>query len=472
MKKLLCLLLATLMIVGCFAACAKTETAKTDESAVSEPVKEAETKEDDKKTDDAPQDAVAEDTDATGFEGQVLKVAAFEGGFGASYWENICKAFEEAYGCTVELTTSPAIDEIVRPQIISGSYPDVLFLNSSTMALFNELVDSRAFMDLTEVFEEPAIGSDEPLVNLIADGLLETATFDRYGDGSIVLAPVSSNAQALVYNKTLFDANGWEVPTTWDEFFALGEEAAAKGYSLYTYPGLYPDYNEMVFTCGFASALGIDGLNAYTSYDPEVLKTDAAIALFENFAKIKDYLMPGTTGLNHTQSQAEFMLDKALFIPNGDWLPSEMADAPRTDGFEWAAAPALVLNEGDTPYYRLIVDGFGVMKDGDNNELAKEFVRFWYTDEAQRYQAEAGITTCTKNFSEVAADLLTDEKQAFLRIRESAGAASYAFASVDTRVVWSDYMWGQLADVMNGDLDATTWRESVIDAFERIQAGE
>ena len=41
---------------------------------------------------------------ATGFEGQTLKVAAFEGGFGSSYWQKICDDFAAAYGVTVELT--------------------------------------------------------------------------------------------------------------------------------------------------------------------------------------------------------------------------------------------------------------------------------------------------------------------------------------------------------------------------------
>lgn len=473
MKKLLCLILCLLMIVGCFAGCKQNDAPVADAPAADAPAADAPAA--DAPAADAPAaDAPAADEDATGFEGQTLKVAAFEGGFGAQYWENISKAFEEAYGVTVELVTSPTIDEIVRPQIIAGEYPDVLFLNSNSMALYQELVQEKAYEDLSAIFAGPSYDDPNvPLHDIIISGLLDTRYFAPHGDGSIIMAPHSSNCQSLIYNKTLFDANGWTVPETWDEFFALGEEAKAKGYNLFTYPGLYPDYNAPMILSSLASALGTEAVDQFTSYDSSVLKTPEAIAIYENFAKIgQGYLMPGTTALNHTQSQAEFMLDKAMFIPNGDWLPAEMADAPTTEGFEWASAPFLALEKGQDRYYNLIVDGFGVMKNGANVELGKEFVRFFYSAEAQRFLAEASITAATTNFVDVAGDLLPPEKAAFAAVAKEAGAISTTMVGVDTKLVFADYAWNAITDVMNGDMTADEWREGVIDAMDRIKAGE
>ena len=50
----------------------------------------------------------------------------------------------------------------------------------------------------------------------------------------------------------------------------------------------------------------------------------------------KGYLLEGTVGMNHTESQTEMMLGKAAFITNGTWMENEMQDAPREDGFEFA----------------------------------------------------------------------------------------------------------------------------------------
>ena len=47
------------------------------------------------------------------------------------------------------------------------------------------------------------------------------------------------------------------------------------------------------------------------------------------------YLLEGTVGMNHTESQTEMMLGKAAFITNGTWMENEMQDAPREDGFEF-----------------------------------------------------------------------------------------------------------------------------------------
>ena len=457
MKKTLCMILSVIMVLSLFAGCGKTAEEPAPAAAPA-----AET----------PAETPAESSNP--FEGQTLKVAAFEGGFGVQYWENICNAFEEAYGVTVELTTSPTIDDIIRPQMIAGEYPDIMFVNTGNSALYKEMLSEHAFMDLAEVFAGPALDKDCTLGELIADGLFETTAFNPYHDGQVIRAPVSSNGLGLVYNKALFEENGWTFPTTWDEFFALGDAAKEKGLVLFTYPGIYPDYCSTFLYGALAGALGVDALLQLEDYDASCLETEEAKQIFADMAKAisPDYLMPGTVGLNHTQSQAEFMLNKALIIPNGDWMPSEMADAPLADGFVWAAAPALTLSADQTNYYQLICDGFEVPNAAANKELAKEFIRFFYTDEAQRFMCEAGITCCTKNFMEVAGDLLPAEKKAFLEMRNSAAAFSVSYAAVDTKLNVIDVLFYNMTSVANGEKDAEAWRLDCIDTFKRIAAGE
>lgn len=410
---------------------------------------------------------------ATGFEGQTLKVAAFEGGFGSSYWQKICDDFAAAYGVTVELTASPTIDDIVRPQMIAGEYPDIVFFNTADSVLHKEMVKEEAYVDLADVFAGPAIGKDCTLGELIRDGILETTRFDPYHDGRVFLAPVDASVMCLIYNKTLFDENGWTFPTTWDEFFALGDAAKEKGYSLFTYPGIYPTYNTPFVYGALASAIGVENLQKLENYDASGLETEEAKQVFANVAKtVSEYLMPGTTGLNHTQSQSEFMLNKALIISNGDWICGEMADAPMADGFEWAAAPSLKLNEDDTAYYQLSGAGFGIPTAAENQELAKEFVRFFYTDQCQRYMCDAGMVCCTKNFLEVAEDLIPEEKKPFLSLSDSAAGFSLNYVAVDSKLAPETTMFDGLTAIANGDMDAETWRQNTIDVFNRVAAGE
>ena len=80
-------------------------------------------------------------------------------------------------------------------------------------------------MDLSDVFEEGGIDDDTPLKDQVIDGLLDSAKCSPYGDGKIYIAPFDASPMGLVYNKTLFEENGWETPVTWDDFFELGEKA-------------------------------------------------------------------------------------------------------------------------------------------------------------------------------------------------------------------------------------------------------
>ena len=82
-----------------------------------------------------------------------------------------------------------------------------------------------------------------------------------------------------------------------------------------------------------ASATGIDNMKAIASYTPGSLSSDEALKVFQNMAKIgtDGYLMDGTVALNHTQSQTDMMMNKALFIPNGNWMEGEMADMTQNE---------------------------------------------------------------------------------------------------------------------------------------------
>ena len=61
--------------------------------------------------------------------GDVLKVAAFEGGNGADIWDKITAAFEEETGCEVELELSSELDQVLTKDIQNGDVPDIVYYN-------------------------------------------------------------------------------------------------------------------------------------------------------------------------------------------------------------------------------------------------------------------------------------------------------------------------------------------------------
>lgn len=373
MKKAISMMLATAMAATCLAGCgsaASSSAAASSEAASSEATSAA--------TSEA---STGEKT----FENNELNIAVFEGGYGSAYWDEIIKRFEDAYpGVTVNMQISPKIGDIIRPQIVAGNVPDFISMNDNdSTGLISSMVKEHALMDLSDVFEEGGIDDDTPLKDQVIDGLLDSAKCSPYGDGKIYIAPFDASPMGLVYNKTLFEENGWETPVTWDDFFELGDKAKGKGIALFTYQGIYPGYLESMLWPALASATGIDNMKAIASYTPGSLSSDEALKVFQNMAKIgtDGYLMDGTVALNHTQSQTDMMMNKALFIPNGNWMEGEMADAPRADGFEFGLTCAPVLDDGEARYVMSSVEQFEIPANAKNPELAKEFLRFLYTED-------------------------------------------------------------------------------------------
>lgn len=152
---------------------------------------------------------------AEDFENKELSIAVFEGGFGSDYWYSVVDAFEQAYpGVKVDMQISPTIADTIRPQIAAGNTPDFLVLNGTSYSVISQLITEHGLMDITDVFEGNAIGSEEALKDQIVGGLLTSGTCSPYGDGKIYQAPLNGAPTGLIYDKNLFEKNGWEVPVT------------------------------------------------------------------------------------------------------------------------------------------------------------------------------------------------------------------------------------------------------------------
>ena len=192
-----------------------------------------------------------------------LNIAVFEGGYGPDYWNQIVSMFEDSHpGVSVKMLTgdnintavkmqiNPQIGDIIRPQIAAGQVPDFLVLNDNdTSGVVLSLIKENGLTDLTDVFEGPGIDDQTLLKDQVLDGVLETTKCQPYGDGKIFLAPFNASPMGLVYNKTLFAEKGYELPKTWDDFFALGDQAKKDGYALMTYAGIHPGFSSLASSC-------------------------------------------------------------------------------------------------------------------------------------------------------------------------------------------------------------------------------
>ncbi len=463
MKRVSCMVLTLMLTMVLLVGCSPVGVSKDTTEPTTEP--------------ESIENTEASEQGNVAFENTELSIAIFEGGYGPDYWNEVVAMFEEAYpGVKVNMQISPKIGDIVRPQIVAGNVPDFISMNDNELSgVVAALIKENGLLDITDVFDGPALNSDELLRDLVIDGVLETAKCSPYGDGRIYLAPFNASPMGLVYNKALFKEKGWDLPVTWDDFFALGDLAKEEGIALFTYQGIYPGYMESVLYPAIASASSMDNFKKVTSYQEGSFSTPEVLQVLENIQKISTggYLMEGTVALNHTQSQTAMMMNKALFIPNGNWMEGEMADAPRADDFTFGLTPAPVLNEGDSRYVMTSIEQFSIPAQAKNPELAKEFLRFLYTDESVKLFAEhSNGIYALKAATGLCKDIVTPGVYNMNTVYDVGVSMVVGFDALPQgcKVVVGDEVFNPLTDIMNGDMTTQEWSDGVEAAFALIRA--
>ncbi|MEG0901610.1 MAG: extracellular solute-binding protein, partial [Clostridia bacterium] len=379
-------------------------------------------------------------------------------------------------GVTVELTTDAKIADVVLPQIVAGNYPDVYVHSSLGNNVFKSLAKEHRLVDLTELFEGTGIDDEAPLKDQITTGVLESAFCNIYGDGRVYAASYALKGKGLVYNKALLEKYGWELPTTWDAAMALGEKAKAEGIALFTYQGIYPSYVECILFPTLASELGTETVTKLGQHEEGIITSQGALKVlgyYEEMAK-KGYILEGTTGMDHTQSQTAFVQGKALLIPGGDWLPSEMESVEPCADFAWAMTAAFGIEEGQARYGTPSATSVCIPSPAANVELAKEFVRFLYTDFAVETFAQYQILGATKDARELGSKYLTKTFLAMHEMDEQFGNYIFGWApEVDgSRIVLADEVYNPLTDVVNGKMTAADWAQNIENALQGMNNGQ
>lgn len=460
MKKVISALLATTMaaslLAGCGGSGGSTENSQADTS-----------------TDTAQTEQKEESGDASAPEEQVLKVAAFEGGYGADMWSEVVAAFEASHpGVTVELTIDKKLEDVISPSMKAGDYPDVVHLATGREAALTEtLTKEKALLPLTDVLEMTVPGEDVKVKDKIIPGFLDTLATNPYGDGVTYYAPMFYSPCGLFYNAGLLKEKGWDVPTTWDEMWELGDKAAAEGIALFTYPttGYFDAFTYAVLS----SAGGSDFFNSCMTYEDGIWESDNATKVFELVGKLADYT-EGTTVANanndnFTKNQQLILDNKAIFCPNGTWLPGEMADAPRADGFEWGFMAIPAVNDGGAGCSFCWFEQMWIPAAAQNQEMAKEFVAYMYSDEAAQIFAKS---TAIQPITGVSEYLEGDNKLFYSIYDNGASAVMGGFAATAPveGVSMADTLFGTVNSIVSGDKTVEQWQAAVEEISDKLRA--
>lgn len=418
------------------------------------------------------EEAAAPDDPYAAYAGTTISVAAIETAYGSEMWQQVADAFTAETGIAVELTTDKNLEDVIGPSMQGGEYPDVIHLATGReAALTEQFIKDNNIADITDVLSMTVPGETAAVSDKIAGGFTDTSLTNPYGDGKTYLAPMFYSPCGLFYNAGLLEEKGWEVPTTWDEMWELGDKAKEEDIYLFTYPTT--GYFDAFLYALMYSAGGPEFFDKATHYEEGIWETPEAQTCFDIIAKLATYTNPITPAQandqDFTQNQQLVLDNKAIFMPNGTWIVGEMAEAPRADGFKWGMTALPAVQTGGDSYSYTWFEQAWIPSGAENQDAGKLFVAFLYSDKACEIFASAGAIQPVLGI----ADKLEGDNVMFYSIYDNGAKAAMgnfaafdAIPGVEVRTVFLD----PVNSLVSGDTTEEEWIANVISASDQMRA--
>lgn len=369
--------------------------------------------------------------------GKTIEIHAQTNGLGQAWLNNAAKAYEAETGTTVNVLFDAYLSANLTTTLENQSLEvaDLYFVQTYE---WGQWTYNGYIADLTEFMNEK--GEDGKSLN---ERMTSTMRYVVEDDGTQKqsIVPLTKAPTGLAYNKDMMnylchDVLGWEeghdYPVNTKELYeVIGamEKVTSDGSKdeMFTYkqsgqtldvkPFVWSGSTGMLEFLTFAwlyQYLGIEGMTAfYNQYENCDMYNDEAF--YQVYQAVVDLLkleedtngdyisttsIPNCVSYNHTASQQQLLLGKALMCPTGSWFYSEMKETI-TDADAWGFMPVPYLSdeagnpitaEGvempkneDGSYasytYLNVPDYFAIPARSENQEDAKDFLRFIFSEE-------------------------------------------------------------------------------------------
>jgi glucose/mannose transport system substrate-binding protein len=197
-------------------------------------------------------------------------------------------------------------------------------------------------------------------------------------NGHIYTMPINIHrGNVLWVNKQIFADNNLTPPTTFDEFFAVGDALKAKGIVPLAMGGANQFEQGVLFETVLIGTLGADDYQAL--WNGEIPMTDPRIAeALNTYKKMLTYTNEDRDALSWDQATALVIEGKAAMNIMGDWADGEFKKAGKTAD-DYAGIPA----PGNAGIFDMVSDAFALPLQAPNKDNAMNFLRLIATKEAQ-----------------------------------------------------------------------------------------
>jgi len=393
-----------------------------------------------------------------------LEIQYFVGGYGDAWWKEMIAEFTKAYPeVNVKESAGSKINEQMRPRWIQGNPPDLVYIDGAG-ANERQMVEDGQLMDLTEWLKTAKNVDGEPILDHVI------AAPDAYDGGTYYSIPLVFGSWGTFYDAAWFEQNGWDAPTDYESFLAIGERIQATGVSPYIHTGMYPYYIQGgLLNPAIVSANGDDAsiLKDMAELKPGVFRHEAVARALAQLVELRDkgYIDASSIALNHTDSQIQWLQHKAAFIPVGLWLENEMKkDVP--EGFEFGFVPSITQAKGGKYVASSYTNTIAIAKKAKNPEAAKAFIEFVFKKQAALRWAE--LTGALMNWkTDLDASQASDVVKSAMKFYTSDQTVVTPVAVIDKDV--QKAIEDALVALLNGDITPEEWMERVEGTAEAVR---
>lgn len=302
-------------------------------------------------------------------------------------WESWAQEFNatgtQVNGKTVEVKVqqmpeSPSSEAGIQNAIATGTAPAVS--ENVNRGFAATLAASDVVYDL----------SGEDWFNEVVEARQMGDTMDAWAiDGKQYVLPLYVNPMVWQWNKKALDAMGYDVPTTVDQFHEIMANFDAKKdalasvgvtHSFYRPSLVRPDQYWDRWTDFMMIYDGVSGGKSIVEGDTLTMNRDDAITAMEVIGDFGNSIQQGELSSIWVEDQPS-----VLVSINAPWEISLYRENNKVYGEDYVYGPALVRNEGDTPYNYADSKGLVFYKTDNISEEehqgAVEFIKWVYNAE-------------------------------------------------------------------------------------------
>ena len=308
------------------------------------------------------------------FSGEELSILVSAGWMDNRYDATI-ERFEDTYGVTVDLQTIPAdqYSDLLQSKLATDSCADIFWIQSNPFAIESTIVDPEKYcIDFTGASWE----------NLMPEARKTSCVYNDKLYGLQIWH--NSPEYVMVYNKTLFEENGWEIPSTYAELKDLCAKIAEQGITPWFMPGADGWQHQLAFfQIGGVYEEATPGLyDALNTNQATFADNEKMLEVLNEFKELSDagYFGEDWIGTDSTNLGNEFGdRNIAMAMANSSYIQQIKDDTGTEDEFGMFLIPL-----GDNTWYPTNPAGptmFGY-KGTEHEDLVKEFFNFVTTTES------------------------------------------------------------------------------------------